>query len=122
MEDTTREIAVPDAASCNLPDLIFEVVDRVELDSPIAVQVGQPTVVYPKVYSSIGRLLEGAVKDKVNWKVDNPDIVSMAVTWDSITFYGLSTGLANLRAVRADCSIVRIPDPPILTGTQIQVA
>jgi len=122
-EDTTREISVPDAPACNLPDLVFEVVDRVEFESAtIEVPLGETITVYPKVYSSIGRLLEEAVRNEVSWRVDNTDAVSLAVQWDSLTLYGLATGSAVLTASRSDSSIVRIPDPPILTGIQIQVS
>jgi hypothetical protein len=122
-EDVRRTIAVPDMSSCNLPDLIFEVVSSVVIaQTEFQIPVGQTVEIFPQVFTSIGRLIDGTAKGAVCWHVDNLDVASMTVLWDRIVLYGNSLGTAQLTATRADTSIVRIPDPPLMSGIPLLVA
>jgi hypothetical protein len=114
-EDVKRTVAIPDASSCNLPDLIFEVVDSVIVTpDPIQVRLGATVDVYPEVFTSIGRKLEGTAKGSVVWGIEDQLVATMTVQWDKITIYGNAKGSTLLTARRGDTSITRIPDPPIL--------
>lgn len=120
-EDIRRTVAIPDASSCNLPDLLFEVVDSIVIaPTPIQVRPGNTVDVYPEVYTSIGRKLCGTAKGEVVWKIENQDVASMTVQWDRLTIYGYARGTTTLLATRGDKSIVRIPNTP-LPGTPILV-
>jgi len=122
-EDVKRIIQVPDASSCNLPDLIFEVVDHVVIgEQQIQIALGQTAEIIPEVFTSTGRKLDGTAKSEVSWKVDDLNVASMTVLWDKIVLYGNTAGAALLTAERADMSIVRIPDPPLMSGIPILVA
>jgi hypothetical protein len=121
-EDITRTIDIPDSASCNLPNLIFEVVSTVTLSSPISLALGQSLDLFPEVFTSTGRKLSGTAKDVVNWTIEHQDVASMTVQWDRITLYGNTAGTTTLNAARSNLTIVRIPDPPLLTGIPVQVA
>lgn len=121
-EDVTREICVPDRASANLPDLIFEVVDSVVITpQPIVLRKGQTLQVFPEVYTSIGRRLPGTARERVSWKVEDTSIAGVTVSWDRLTFYGQAKGTTLLTARRGDRSIVRIPEACLLVGIPIQV-
>jgi hypothetical protein len=121
-EDVDRTIAVPDASACNLPDLIFEVVSSVVIaEESLEVKVGETLDVVPSVFTSIGRPLPGTAKDRVVWTVDDMNIASMTVQWDKLILYGNAKGSTLLKAARGDQSIVRIPDPAVMTGIPVRV-
>jgi hypothetical protein len=115
-EDVTRKISVPDQASCNFPDLVFEVVNEVIIpDQPLVVPLGDTLDVYPEVYTTTGRRIDGTAKGDVCWTVADTNIVTMTVEWEKIVLYGLASGSTTLMAVRSNTSIVRIPDPPLMS-------
>lgn len=121
-EDVARKISVPDAASCNFPDLVFETVSEVVIsDAPLTVPLEDTLDVYPEVYTTTGRLLEGTAKGDVCWTVEDTDIVTMTVECDKIVLYGLASGTTTLSVTRSDTSIVRIPDPPLMSPVTITV-
>lgn len=115
LEDCLRCIHIPDSPSTNLPDLLFPVVSRVLLDppGPYNLGVGEERVVTPTVYSSDGRLLEGAAIEDVLWSSENVSVALVMALPQSITLRGVSAGVTNIVATRRDSSIVRIPDTPI---------
>lgn len=114
-EDVARTIAVPDASSCNLPNLIFEVVNSVSVTpNPIQLRVGATIDVYSEVFTSIGRQIDGTAKGKVIWGIENQLVATMTVQWDRLTIYGNAKGSTLLTARRGDTPITRVPDPPIL--------
>jgi hypothetical protein len=115
LEDQTRCVHVPDAPSTNLPDLLFPVVSRVLLEpaGPYSLGVGDEIVVTPTVYSSDGRLLEGAAIEDVLWSSEDASIALVMALPKSITLRGVAPGTTNIVATRRDSSIVRIPDTPI---------
>lgn len=120
--DVTRQIAVPDASSVSLPNLVFEMVSSITLDlqAPLRVTQGQTLEVRPTVRTTIGRILDGTAQQDVNWGVVNEDVASLTVQWDRLILYGNTTGTTTLTAARLQ-SIVRIPDSPIFLGAEIQV-
>lgn len=125
MEDITRIIHIPDLAGCNLPDVLLEVIDTVILSplGPFALAVGEDLVLTPQVFTSSGRLLDGAALDDVTWGTDNPRVAAVVgATPTTITLRGLSAGSANLTVGRQNLSIVRIPNTPVQIDGAITVA
>jgi len=121
-EDMEREIAVPDAPSCNFPNLLFKTVGSVSLDAgSYEVRRGQTIEITPQVYTTTDELIEGTGREDVTWTVSDDTIASLTVEWDKLTLYGNARGTTTLRATRSDSSIVRIPDPPLTDGIQIRV-
>lgn len=111
-EDHPRTIRVPDTPSVNLPDLLFAVVDRVELTVP-SLSVGAEVALELVVFDSAGVPLSGSAMSDVQWSVADPSIVELSVTQDSVSVRGLTRGTTELLAERKDSSIVRIPATPI---------
>jgi hypothetical protein len=120
--DISRQIAIPDASSVSLPNLIFEMVSSITLDqqAPLQVAQGQTLEVRPTVRTTIGRLLDGTAQQDVIWGVVNEDVASLTVQWDRLILYGNTTGTTTLTATRSG-STVRIPDSPIFLGAEIRV-
>lgn len=117
-EDQLRCITVPDYPSSNLPDLLFPVVDRVELDppGPYAIGIGQANQLEltPSVWDSSGRKLPGTALVDVLWRVSDAAVAAIEATPEKLVLRGLAPGAAQLQALRADRSIVRIPNTPVL--------
>lgn len=116
-EDCLRIITIPDAASVNLPDLLFPVVSRIAFSpaGPWSVAVGPENdfEITPTVFTSDGRTLPGTALRDVLWSVADPTVAAVLATNDKLFLRGLVIGTTELRAVRADSSIIRIPNPPI---------
>ena len=110
-----RCIRVPDLASCNLPDLLLPIVERVILDppGPYSLSVGQTLLVTPQVFDSAGVQLTGAAVADVQWKSSDGTILLVAPASTTITLRGNATGTAQLLATRKNISIIKIPDLPI---------
>ena len=117
-EDQLRCITIPDYPSSNLPDLLFPVIDRVELDPPgpyaIGVGAANEIEITPTVWDSSGRKLPGTALVDVLWRVSDPNVGSVNVTSDKLFLRGLVPGAAQLLALRADNSIVRIPNTAVM--------
>jgi hypothetical protein len=113
-EDVTRKIRVPDQPNCNLPDLIFPVVDSVVTtpSGPFSISVGQELMIGLQVYASDGECLGTAIGD-VCYSTSNQSVLSYAVYKDGMTLIGVGPGTAQINMCRGDRSIVRIPDTPI---------
>lgn len=116
-EDCTRVITIPDAASVNLPDLLFPVVERVTFapDGPwvVAIDPLNDVEVTPTVWTSDGRVLPGTALEDVRWASSDPNVFAVLATNAKLFLRGLAPGTAQLTASRADVSIVRIPNTPI---------
>lgn len=116
-EDQLRCITVPDNPSSNLPDLLFAVVDRVELDPPGPYNIGlgpaNEIVITPTVWASSGRQLPGTALADVLWRISDTTVASVAATNEKLILRGLKAGVAELQALRADSSIIRIPNTPV---------
>lgn len=116
-EDEVRIITVPDAPSVNLPDLLFPVVDLITFApaGPYSILVGaqNDVAVIPTVHTSDGRVLPGTATGDVQWSSSDPAVLAVLVSGSSLVLRGMSPGLARLQAVRADSSIIRIPNTPI---------
>lgn len=114
--DMLRLITVPDQANVNLPDLLFPVVQRVEfsVDTPWSIAIGASLEVTPTVYLSDGNVLTGTALSDVNWSVTDDTIVGLVKDSVLLTFQGLAAGIVELEVERADYTIIRIPDSPIV--------
>jgi hypothetical protein len=115
MEDEIRTISVPDTANVNLPDLLFPVVDHVELQptGPYQLHVGQELSVVTTVWTSSMVPLYGTAMYDVRWSSSDPSILSCTATQDTLILRGMSPGSAQVQGVRYDNSVVRIPNTPI---------
>jgi len=116
-EDQVRIITVPDAPSVNLPDLIFPVVESISFDPPGPYSLGKGTfnelTITPTVRTSDGRVLPGVAIADVQWGSSDNNILAVLPTDKTIVLRGLTPGVVQLTAIRTDCSIIRIPNPPI---------
>lgn len=116
-ENIQREVCVPDRSSLNIGDLLFPVVAVVEYDiDPLVVSNGAALTIIPEVTTTDFRVLSGSGADDVLYTSDDPAIASIEVLSDRIVINGNTPGTTQLRAVRRDSSIVRIPDPGISGG------
>lgn len=111
-----RCIRVPDLPSCNLPDLLLPIVERVVLTppGPYALAVGEELVVAVEVYDSAGVQLEGAAVDDVDWRSSNGDILRVSPTQTTVVLRGNAVGSAQVLATRKNASIIKIPNLPIV--------
>lgn len=119
-EDYQRCIAVPDLPNVSLPALLFPVVAKIVFSpvGPFNVPVGNEIQVTPTIYSSDGNVVDDP--GEVQWSSSNPNVLAVLPAGGVLTLRGLAAGTANIQAVRADNSIVRIPDPGI-TGVPAAV-
>lgn len=124
MEDCVRRITVPDAPSVNLPDLLFPVVTEIDFDIEGPYSIGEGVlndfVITPTVRTSDGRVLPGTAIVDVRWGSSDPNVLAVLPSATTITLRGLRAGTAQLTAIRADTSIIRIPNPPI-DGVPVEV-
>lgn len=115
-EDTQRKIKVPDLPSCNLPDLLFPVVDSVSFDppGPYNLSVGQSLTVKPTVVDTAGVPLGGVDACDVLWSSSDGAVFSVTPsTSTELVLFGVGAGTAELLAARRNVSIVRIPNTAI---------
>lgn len=115
LEDQLRCITVPDYPSSNLPDLLFAVVDRVELAPPGPYNLGQggEIEITPRVWASSGLELPGTALVDVLWRVADSNVACVNATSEKLILRGLAPGATELQALRADNSIIRIPNTPV---------
>ena len=108
----------PRAPGSNLPDLLFPVIDRIELDPPppYAIGIGSAAQIEitPTVWSSSGHRLPGTSLVDVMWRVADANVVALEATPTKLFLRGVAAGTSELQALRADNSIVRIPNTPVL--------
>ncbi len=118
-EDYVRCIKIPDQASVSLPDLLLPLVTEITFDPevPTSYVAGDEDVtVTPTIRWTDGS--DGIVGD-VQWSSSDPNVLAVLPAGDgSLVLRPLAAGTAEVRAVRADNSIIRIPDPGI-TGVPI---
>lgn len=114
-EDVQRVITVPDAFNVSLPDLLFPVVGSITFDPPppFALTVGQELVLSPLIVATDGEEL-GVSSGDVIWSMDDESIAAFYIEPPNIRFRGVGPGTTQFRAVRANNSIIRYPDPGIL--------
>jgi hypothetical protein len=110
-----RCIRVPDLASCNLPDLLLPIVERVVLspEGPYDLAVGEELVVTPSVYDSAGVQLTGTAVDDVIWKSSDANILLVSPAQTTVLLRGNAAGAAQVLVSRKNVSIIKIPDLPI---------
>jgi hypothetical protein len=120
VNDIRRLRHVPDAASCNLPDLLFPRVNNITFEpaGPYEVHVGDVLTLTPTVYDSVGRPLVGTAGGDVAWTVNDKGSLGVGVTDLAIT--AAAIGTITLTATRKDSTIIKIPDVPI-EGVPVEI-
>jgi hypothetical protein len=120
-EDYVRCVKVPDAVSASLPDLLFPLVSMITFDTPVPTTYeanGDDVIVTPSVKFSDGN---DALFSDVQWSSSDSTVLSIFPSNNgTLTLRPRAAGSAEIRAVRSDNSIIRIPDPGI-TGVPISV-
>ena len=113
-EDITRHIAVPMAPNVNIADLIFPIVSQIVTTppGPYTISVGQELSVVFDVLSSDGNDLGTGYGDVIV-STSNSDVLGYSWSPVGLVLIGVSPGTAQINVVRADQSIVHIPDPGI---------
>jgi hypothetical protein len=114
MEDYQRVVSVPDYPAVPIGDLLFPVVAAITFDeaAPHSVVVGASISLTPHVYCSDLNETPTIMTDVI-WTSSDSNGLIVEQLPDSITLRGLIAGTYELRAVRKDESIVRIPNTPI---------
>ena len=115
-EDTQRTISVPDLSSCNLPDLLFPVVQEISFSpsGPLSVKAGQSLTVTATILDSSGVPLLANGGD-VTFTSSDPSVLAVSVqSPQTLELRGLSKGSASLLASRLDTTVVRIPSRDIV--------
>jgi len=122
-EDEQRSISVPDAASVNLPDLLYPVVQSVSFSpvAPYSVRVGESLTLTPTVVATNHVPLDGVAPCDLNWSLSDEDVASLTTNADTLVITGRSIGTTELTAVRRDQSVVILPYPAI-QGVPISVS
>ncbi len=118
-ENTQRVVVVPDAAGINLVHLLYPLIDTIVWTVPGAMSLGTAVVLEPEVYSSNLAVLDGAASDDLLYEVDDPAIISVLVSTESITLTALAVGTTTLRVTRRDATIAYLPDAEIVGGTAV---
>lgn len=113
LEDTQREVLVPDAPAVNMAHLLFPIITIIDWTPPATLVIGTPVVLEPDVYASDGRLLDGTAYDDLIYAVDDPTVISVLVSSESITLTPLAAGTTTLRVTRRDATLGYAPDPGI---------
>jgi len=109
-----RRVIVPDQNSANLPDLLFPVVQAVDFGvASISVAPLEQATLTPEVTASDGRVLIGAALEDVIYSVDDLSIAGISTSATKVYIVGVTSGTTQLRAVRKDLSVVKIPAQPI---------
>jgi len=123
-EDYQRCIEVPDAPNVNLPDLLFPVVQSMLFSPPIpaTMTAGDADVQFiPSAVRSDGNVMDASQSvGAVQFSSSDPNVLALLIAGNVITLRPLSAGTAELRGVRNEQTIVRIPDLGI-TGLPAQV-
>jgi hypothetical protein len=116
MEDIYRSVAVPDAPSVNLPDLLFPVVNQITFNptGPFIVTIGTDVDTTPTIIASDGQVLTGTGAGAVIWGTEDPTIAAVLDDGTKLTLRAFKAGITNLTAQRFDRSIIRYPDLPIV--------
>ena len=109
-----RYMTVPNSSSANLPDLLFPIVDSIDfgVDS-VSIGLLESVDLFPVVMATDGRTLIGAAVGDVIYSVSDAAVVGISSGALKVTLVGITPGTATLTAVRADQSIVKIPNTPI---------
>lgn len=125
-EGYARAIAVPDAPTANLIDLLFPVVDRVVFlpagPYTLSLSSSPERVVIPTVVWSDGREVVGSAPDDVQYGSSDPSVLAVLLTPLNLTLRALGPGTAAVTVRRRDSRTVRLPDPGLaLTPMTVEV-
>lgn len=115
LDHEERFVRVPDLAGTNLSNVLYAVVDRVSFDppGPWTLAAGTELEVTPTVYDSAGVTLHGTGQNDVDWSISDTNLGSVSVGEFKLTLRASSVGSLELRAVRNDQSIIRIPNAAV---------
>lgn len=124
MENIYRSIEVPDAASVNLPDLLFPVIQGVSFDGvagqQVSLAVGTELLLQGHVFTTDKRELDELGSD-VAWSQSNPTVMNFELLPGSVLrLQAVKPGSSLLIGTRVDKTIIRIPNPPI-AGLPLEV-
>lgn len=116
LQDEVLNILVPDRSSVSLPDLLWPRVALVSFDPapPWVVAVGGRVEVVPTVITTAYSILEGAAGEDVYYRSEHPEIAYVAYGPISIYIVGVTPGATSLLVTRADPSIKKLPDIPVV--------
>jgi len=109
--DMVRHISVPDAPSCNLPDLLFPKIAKVILDPvSLGISVGSEADFTPTVQTTDGRILPGTAQDDVQWSIADTGIAVISALTDTLLkVKGIAAGTTSIIAKRRDETVVAYP-------------
>jgi hypothetical protein len=111
-ETDLRSILVPDAPSVNLVHLLFPVVSSVTFSpDPLNINVDDVTDVDVTVLATNGQTLDIDDGDVIFTSSDR-SVVTVEVLDSKLRVVGVGAGTAEITAMRADESIVILPDEP----------
>jgi hypothetical protein len=121
-DDYQRHISVPDTPNVNIADLFFTVPGMITFspEVPVTMTTGTELQVVPTVTGTNGVVLPDNGAGDVIWSSSDANILAVLPAGGILTLRALSAGTAEIRAARADLSIIRIPDPGI-TGVPATV-
>lgn len=115
-----RFCRIPDAASANLPDVLFPRVASILLEESYSLSVGEILELTPEIFDSAGRPMTGTASDDLTWKLEGDAIATLIVGAEKLTITANQAGAVQLTATRKDSTIIKIPDLPI-TGIPITI-
>lgn len=124
MEDVVRDIAVPDAPSVNLPDLLFPTADSISYEppSPWTLSAGSTLELTPTVRTSSGVILDGTSTSNVQYSTEDPSIATVVpATGTTLVLRGIAPGTTKLLVKRTDLSVIEIPFTDELTGSGLPI-
>lgn len=110
-EDYTRKISIPDQPNVNISDLLFPIVSAVTFTpaAPATMVVGDIAQLRPNVFSSDGNPVD-INSGPILWSSSDPSILGVGLAGGILNLVPLAPGTAQVRGVRSDQSIIRIPD------------
>ena len=112
-ETDLRRIVVPDSPSVNLIELLFPVVTSIVFDpDPLTMSVDDVVDVTVTVTATDGQVLDIA-DDDVTFESADRLIATTQVVDSKLRVVGIAAGSTEITAVRADDSIVTLPDEPV---------
>ena len=121
LEHSRRTIKVPDVPQVNIVDLLFPVVSEVTFaTNPITVASGSYVDVDLTILATDGQELDGLDRDVTFASSDYGVASAQVLAGNILRVSGIGAGTTQITAIRADTSIVTIPEEPV-TYTPLDV-
>lgn len=115
LDDTPRDLVIPDASSESLSDLLFPVVESVVFaPASLNMSVDDTEDVIPTVTASDQRVLDGAAGGDVKYVSADESVATVSTLKDKIVITAVGAGTTQVDVERLDESVVIIPDTPIV--------